>query len=323
MKRWPALAVIAALLAGCALGSKPLPPEPSPAAPFEPPAAAHAAPPPPPKPPEPPRASIAPQQVLQGDVAVLRMDRPVAGSVSVKVEGLNEQPRVFLMNGRAVAFIGFPANARMGAYPVSVSWEGGQWAGAVEVVRKVFTEDRLVVTAEQEAVYYDPRQAQDWARVFALRSKSDPAPLWDGAFQLPVAGELKITTYFGEIRFVNGVETGRHSGMDFGAPEGTPILAPARGRVVMAEKLIVTGLTIIIDHGMNLYTTYYHCSAMDVEPGQWVEPGDLIGKVGTTGFSLGAHLHWTATIGNTPVDPWPLTEAPPLGFRKPGPVAPD
>lgn len=249
----------------------------------------------------------------QGDVATLSFDRSVTGEVKVSVEGLNEQPKIFSFDGRPVAFIGFPAGAKVGDYPIRVTWPDGSWQGSATVVYKQFTEDRLVVTEEQQELYYDPRQAEQWAKLFRLRSTSAERPLWRGAFQVPLEGDLRITTYFGEIRFVNGVETGRHSGMDFGAPTGTPILAPARGRVILAEELIVTGWTIVIDHGMNLFTTYYHCEGLAVAPGDWVEPGDLIGTVGSTGFSTGPHLHWTATIGNTPVDPWPLTQAPPLG----------
>lgn len=272
------------------------------------------APPPPPAPPEPPKATIRPEQVLQGDFAVLQMDSSVADDVKVQVQGLTEQPRVFLRDGRALAFIGFPANAQVQAYPVVATWTGGSWKGSVTVVRKQFTEDRLTVTQELTDIYYDPRQDEEWRRVFAVRSASEPRPLWRGAFKPPLGGKLDITTHFGEIRYVNGAETGRHSGMDFGAATGTPVLAPAPGKVVLAERLIVTGWTIIIDHGYNLYTTYYHCDRVSVAPGDRVEAGQPIGTVGSTGFSTGPHLHWTATIGNTPVDPWPLTQAPLLGI---------
>jgi len=244
----------------------------------------------------------------------VRMDRSVPGEVAVRVKGLGEQPQVFMRDGRALAFLGFAANAKVGTYPITVTWADGSWTGEVAVVKKGFTEDRLIVGKELTDIYYDPRQDEEWRRVFAARSASEPRPIWRGKFQTPLAGHPEITTYFGEIRYVNGVETGRHSGMDFGASTGTPILAPARGRVVLAERLVVTGWTLIIDHGYNLYTTYYHCDRLEVAPGRWVEMGERIGTVGSTGFSTGPHLHWTATIGNTPVDPWPLTQRSLLGI---------
>lgn len=241
-------------------------------------------------------------------MATLRLDQPVQGNVTVRVTGLSEQPRSFLLDGRSFAFIGIPAAARPGTYPVTVTWADGEWHGNLQVVAKQFTEDRLTVSKEQEDTYYDPRSDAEWRRVFALRSKSNPQPLWQGAFRPPLAGKLVVTTRFGEIRYVNGKETGRHSGMDFAANTGTPILAPAAGHVILAEKLILTGWMVIIDHGVNLFTAYYHCSELLVKPGQSVQAGQPIAKVGSTGFSTGPHLHWTATIGNTPVDPWPFTQ---------------
>ncbi|HWI53483.1 MAG TPA: M23 family metallopeptidase [Symbiobacteriaceae bacterium] len=316
MRRFAAVA-LTIFLAGCSNATPPPPPPPQPVAEAPPPVSETK--PFVPAPPREPQLLLEPVRVQQGDVAAIRFDLPVEGDVTVRVQGLDEQPRVFRLEGRPIAFAGFPANARVGTYPVTVTWSGGKIESALEVVYKKFTEDRLTVTAEQESTYYDPRQADEWARVFALRSRSWSRPLWDGPFRVPLHGKLDISTYFGQIRFVNGTETGRHSGMDFEADEGTPVLAPARGRVLMTEKLIVSGNTIILDHGLNLYTTYYHLSAYDVKPGDWVEPGQIIGRVGNTGFSLGPHLHWTATIGNTPVDPWPLTESSPLGVQSQSP----
>jgi murein DD-endopeptidase MepM/ murein hydrolase activator NlpD len=260
-----------------------------------------------------PMMTVTPPQVDQGAVAVLTLEGQVPEPVSVQVEGLWEQPRLYRYRDRWVAFLGFPAAAPPGSYPVQVRWNGGERQGAVVVRQKAFPEDRLVVSPDQEATFYDPRQEDEWRRVFALRSRSLSRPYWTGPFRPPLDGPLEVTTQFGEIRFVNGQETGRHSGMDFGAPTGTPILAPAPGKVILAEKLIVSGWTIIIDHGLSLFTTYYHCDSLAVRPGDWVETGQVIGRVGSTGFSTGPHLHWTATIGNIPVDPWPLTQASPLG----------
>lgn len=318
----PLLLTVAVMLIGCQSKPIPAPPEqpaeetealpapqpqqdspPSSALPAEP----------EPFPVTPPAIAIRPTQVQQGDFALLEVSHVPEGEVTIAVEGLKEQPRLYWQEERLVAFVGFPAAARPGRYPLTLTWADGAWEGEIEVVKKGFTEDRLVVTEEQTEIYYDPRQEADWAKVYSVRATSAPRPLWRGPFQKPLPGDLRVTTYFGEIRFVNGVETGRHSGMDFGAPTGTPILAPARGKVVLAEHLIVSGWTVILDHGMNLFTAYYHCDRVDVAPGDSVETGDQIGVVGSTGFSTGPHLHWTATIGNTPVDPWPLTQAAPLG----------
>lgn len=306
-RRWLTLflALTLTVSAGCTLRPQNSTPTPE----NSPPPASNPAP-PPKLPPTPPQVTLAPAQVNQGDFTVIQLDKRVEGDLRIQVEGLWEQPKFHKLDGRPVALVGFPANAKTGAYPVTVTWQGGQWEGQIEVVKKAFTEDRLEVTQEQENVYNDPRQDAEWKRVFALRSESLPSPQWQGTFHPPLAGDLQITTYFGEIRIVNGKETGRHSGMDFAADTGTPILAPARGKVILAEPLIVSGKTVIIDHGFNLFTAYYHCDGLNVAPGDLVEVGQQIATVGNTGFSTGPHLHWTATIGNTPVDPWPLTQSP-------------
>lgn len=316
------LSVAALILTGCARQ------EPREAPPVETPVAQAPQPEPapepePPAPPPEPRVTISPAQVLQGDFAEVRLDQAVAGEVKVRVEGIWEQPRVHRQFDKPVAFIGVPAAQKAGDYPVTVTWSGGEWKGTLTVVKKQFTEDRLVVSEQLEQTYYDPRSDEEWARVNKLRSTSQPKSLWEGPFLQPLKGDLRITTYFGEIRFVNGVETGRHSGMDFGAPTGTPIYAPARGKVILAEKLILSGNMVIIDHGMSLFTAYYHCDKLLVKPGDWVNPGQQIATVGNTGFSTGPHLHWTATIGNIAVYPWPLTEASPLGVRTAPRKSPD
>jgi murein DD-endopeptidase MepM/ murein hydrolase activator NlpD len=114
-----------------------------------------------------------------------------------------------------------------------------------------------------------------------------------------------ITEFFGTRRSYNGGPVGAcgHEGTDFGVPGGTPIFAPARGRVVFAGLTQVRGNLTVIDHGLGVFSAYYHQSAIDVQAGQMVEPGQLIGKVGTTGLSTGNHLHWSMWANGEYVDP--------------------
>ena len=95
----------------------------------------------------------------------------------------------------------------------------------------------------------------------------------------------------------------QHAGIDYPAPEGTQVWAPNNGRVLYAGFLQLTGNTICIEHGFGLKSWYYHLSAVEVEAGQMVKTGDPIGKVGTTGFSTGPHLHFTMSINNVYVNP--------------------
>lgn len=163
--------------------------------------------------------------------------------------------------------------------------------------------DPDIIAAEQE-------------RLNALRGTFSLERRWAMPFQRPCAGV--ISSYFGAKRaYDDGPYTSYHAGVDFRAPSGTPVYAPAGGTVVLAEPMTMLGNAIVIDHGWGLLTGYWHLSSIEVQVGQQVAAGDLIGKVGSTGLSTGAHLHWEMWINGTPVDslqwleefyPWPGNE---------------
>lgn len=141
------------------------------------------------------------------------------------------------------------------------------------------------------------------ARLREIWAQVTPEPLWDAPFKLPIRDYLSITAPFGARRSVNGGPYNRyHEGVDFSAYGGTPVVAPAAGEVVVAEFLYVRGGAVILDHGLGVYSGYYHLSDIFVEPGQMVGAGELLGGVGTTGLSTGNHLHWDFLIGITWVD---------------------
>ena len=118
--------------------------------------------------------------------------------------------------------------------------------------------------------------------------------------------ECELTTDFAEIRFVNNEQSSsRHSGLDLAAPLGTEVKAPNNGIVTFSmEGLLSPGNTVVIDHGMGLFTSYYHLDNLNVEQGKKVKKGEKIGTVGTTGFSTGPHLHYAVSIYNTYVNPY-------------------
>jgi murein DD-endopeptidase MepM/ murein hydrolase activator NlpD len=123
---------------------------------------------------------------------------------------------------------------------------------------------------------------------------------------MPVEG--KLTTDFAEIRYVNDeLSSSRHSGIDLAAPRGTDIKAPNNGKVTLAMNgLLSTGNTLVIDHGMGLFTSYYHLDSISVKEGDVVEKGSIVGKVGSTGFSTGPHLHYAVSIYNTYVNTYQI-----------------
>jgi len=94
-----------------------------------------------------------------------------------------------------------------------------------------------------------------------------------------------------------------HAGEDFAVPPGTPVLAPAAGTVVLAEPLFVRGNAVVIDHGRGVYSGYWHMQSLSVKAGDRVSPGEVLGTVGSTGLSTGAHLHWEMRVDGIAVDP--------------------
>ncbi len=194
----------------------------------------------------------------------------------------------------------------VGSYPVQVQAGEYSWDAEITVEKFDFEEQNLIIDntspqiteANSEAAYAEYR-----AKIPPLFYTWDEDRYWEGLFIEPAEGW--ISTNFGEIRYTNGDYSNprSHNGMDIAATEGSPVIAPNNGRVVLAEYLLNTGWTIAIEHGGGLKSYYFHLLEISVEPGQMVEKGESLGLVGSTGYSTGAHLHFEMRIGEWPVSP--------------------
>jgi murein DD-endopeptidase MepM/ murein hydrolase activator NlpD len=142
------------------------------------------------------------------------------------------------------------------------------------------------------------------SRIFAEVSKHR---YWNGPFLRPVPGEA--ISSFGKRSIINGQPRSPHTGTDFRAAEGTPVKAPAAGRVMLVQDLYFAGNTVIVDHGLGLYSYFAHLSSFSVTEGQFIEAGEIVGEVGATGRVTGPHLHWTLRLAEARVDPLSLMEA--------------
>jgi len=166
-----------------------------------------------------------------------------------------------------------------------------------------FATERLTIdkkftapSAEQIA-----RSLKERDRLRAIFDTVTPERLWRGGFRIPLDG---VTTggNFGRRRVLNGNPGSPHGGVDFPAVSGTPVHAAQRGRVALAEELFFSGNTVVLDHGLGVYTFYGHLESIAVDPGELVEAGDELGKVGATGRVTGPHLHWGLTVVRARVD---------------------
>lgn len=147
-------------------------------------------------------------------------------------------------------------------------------------------------------------------RVAAARVRDDARVGFAQAFAWPVQG--RISGRFGNQRIYNGSPRAPHSGMDIAAAQGTPVLAPADGVVSFADAdLYLTGGTVVLDHGHGVSSNFLHLSRIDVNVGDSVAKGQVVGAVGATGRATGPHLHWGMNWFDVRIDPLLVLERAP------------
>ena len=212
---------------------------------------------------------------------------------------------------RYITFIGLDLAAQPGKYPlrVSVLFEDGALHASildVHIVEKEFPIKKLwvdekFVTPPAEVLERIKTESALMGSIFAT---STPRWLGEGTFIVPSSG--KATPNFGERRYFNDQPRSPHSGVDISSPQGAPVVAANSGQVVLADDLYYAGNTVIIDHGLGMFSFYCHFSVIRAKRGDWVQKGDVIGEVGATGRVTGPHLHWSVRIRNSRIDPFSL-----------------
>jgi murein DD-endopeptidase MepM/ murein hydrolase activator NlpD len=147
------------------------------------------------------------------------------------------------------------------------------------------------------------RIEREQARIADARKRDDTREDFLHGFALPVQ-DARISGVYGSQRIDNGTPKAPHMGLDMAVPEGTPVHAPAAGVVTFAEPdLILTGGTVLIDHGFGLSSSFLHMSRLDVKTGDHIVPGQVIGAAGMTGRATGPHVHWGFNWFDVRLDP--------------------
>lgn len=193
-------------------------------------------------------------------------------------------------------------------YQVKVAMGDETLSYAIRLNEKEFITQYMTIDTKIAAATRNEKSAKEInEKLDPLKPIADPEPYWNDKFILPVQGGRVTETDFGKRRFVNNSPTSyRHNGLDIGHDTGTPVMAANNGRVLIADSLIETGNTVVIEHGLGLKTWYYHMSELSVKTGDWVSQGDIIGKVGSTGFSTSPHLHFSASVNGVYINPLTL-----------------
>lgn len=217
------------------------------------------------------------------------------------------------------ALLGIPSTAPAGAAKLIVAGHApGDAAAAafrlllvqpLTVAPRTFAEEEIPLRAQLATLRRapDPRRQEQSRELWRLlTSWRADAHRHLGPLRLPL-DEIRRTAGFGDrrtYRYEDGkVDVSIHNGVDFGAPEGTAVVASGSGTVMMARARIVTGLSVVIEHLPGVYSLYYHLARILVREGQRVAGGAVLGTVGSTGLATGPHLHWELRAGGVAIDP--------------------
>ena len=196
-------------------------------------------------------------------------------------------------------------NVKPGTYPIRYGSrsEGTEFTQDIEIAAYDYQIQYLYADPQMEQETRNDEAYAEYYKYFTpVRNQSERSRYYAEDFVLPVRGRL--STEFGETRYVNDIPTSyRHLGLDIAAPEGTEVKAANRGKVVLARRLILTGNTVIIDHGEGLFSVYQHMLNLSVKAGDIVEQSQKIGEVGMTGFSTGPHLHFMISYYQVNLEP--------------------
>lgn len=253
-----------------------------------------------------------PLPVMQGQTLAIQ----VQTNRAVKLTGaLDNRPLTLVgEDNQYWALVGIGATAQVGPYLLKLTATDGtgettRASELVQVIAGDFVTEQIILSPETSKLLDPSLVRAENERLNQIFAVFSPQQLWDGLFRVPIQGSVRVTSAFGTRRsYGGGPPTSYHGGVDYGAETGTPVLAAGRGRVVLAEELTVRGQAVTIDHGLGVYSGYYHLSEIAVEAGQEVERGDAIGKVGSSGLSTGPHLHWEIRVGGVFVDPLQWTQ---------------
>lgn len=202
---------------------------------------------------------------------------------------------------RWVAVVGIGLKATVGK---TQTVKVGHRSFDFEISDKAYPEQRLKIK-ERKYVEPDPKQVDRWRRESTEQKAAyklfteDASPVL--SLMMPAKGPY--SSAFGLKRFYNDQPRSPHSGLDIAAPDKSPIIAAAGGKVTAVGNYFFNGNTVIIDHGHGLSTMYCHMSKIDVNVGDQLTAGQPIGLIGATGRVTGPHLHWGVSLNNTRVDP--------------------
>jgi len=243
-----------------------------------------------------------------------QLNRPVPGGVAVVDLGTGATAPQASLAGKPVlvvkeqetwrAIVGISLETSAGPLALQVRQAGNVRNVPFTVGSKTYPEQRITlknkrqVNPEPQDLTRIDKELAEQNRAYASFSPSTPSNL---LLDKPVNGPL--SSRFGVRRFFNGEERNPHAGLDFAVSAGTPIKAPAAGKVILVGNYFFNGNTVFVDHGQGFISMFCHMSKIDVSLGQVLARGAVVGRVGSTGRATGPHMHWNISLNDARVDP--------------------
>ncbi len=254
-------------------------------------------------------------EVSQGSTLLLELHFP---NKITKVAGkLENRDLYFWVSNDGLTYqslVGIDLDHPIKPTPINVSYvlaNGTRLAckSSVRVIRGSYAVERLTVNKKfvQLSEKNFSRYKLESRELKRFWQTTTPKRLWAGKFNIPVIAK-RVSENFGRRRVLNGESRSPHSGEDFPADRGTPVYAAQRGQVVMAKDLFFSGNTVVLDHGLGLYTLYAHLNSLNTKRGDVLARGQTLGTVGSTGRVTGPHLHWGIRLNGARVNPLDLMD---------------
>ena len=240
-----------------------------------------------------PRENPVPGGIAHVTIAPLSNTAPI-------VQYAGQRVTVVPVASQWVALVGIPLDVEEGTQQLNTA--SGERI-AFEIQPKQYKTQHITIR-DKNKVDPDDESSERIVRELAVQQQAK-THFTEGETQLdfikPVPG--RDTGRFGLKRFINHQPRNPHSGMDIAAATGTPVATTAAGRVLHTDDFFFSGNTVYVDHGAGVISLYAHLSEITVKPGDVLQQGDIVGKVGRTGRATGPHLHWSVYLNGEPVDP--------------------
>ena len=243
--------------------------------------------------------SIFPENIYPGDVFVINID-----SINTPTAQFQGRSLIFYKNNgdyKALAFVDI--STEPGKYPLTLNHNNKRITYNIAVRFKKFPVKNI--TLKSEKVFLSPenekRADAEEALLKSIWNNVTPYPLWKSDFIKPI--DSTITSPFGVKRIINKKRESRHRGTDYRGKTGTPIKSINSGIIALTDNHFFGGNTIVINHGLGLYSVYLHLSKTNVSNGDRVIKGDILGLVGSTGRASGPHLHLSVKLYGESINP--------------------